>query len=186
MQSDELWPKKIELLGEVVPGLRRIAIMGEINTSAGQDRLARAAGDTEDIGLEVLKLAIRGSEDFRPSLAKAVAEGAQGLLLLEDVAMVGRQRSVIAHYALQVCLPSIATDRTYADDGILMSYGANVQDLQRRVAGYVRSLLDGADPSRLPVEQPTRFELVVNLATAARLGLVLPRGLRLRADALVE
>jgi putative tryptophan/tyrosine transport system substrate-binding protein len=184
VQATDLAGKRLALLREVVPGLRRLAIMvnvdypsavlemGEIQTAAGM------------LGLEVAPLEIRRAEDIAPAF-EALKGRAEALYVIGD-ALVMTHRVRINTLALAARLPTSFNYREYVEAGGLMSYGANLSDLFRRAAEYVDKILRGAKPGDLPVEQPTRFNLIINLTTAKALGLDVPPTLLARADEVIE
>ena len=184
VQATDLAGKRLALLREVVPGLRRLAIMvnvdypsavlemGEIRTAAGM------------LDLEVAPLEIRRAEDIAPAF-EALKGRAEALYVVGD-AVVMTHRVRINTLALAARLPTSFNYREYVEAGGLMSYGANLSDLFRRAADYVDKILRGAKPGDLPVEQPTRFNLIINLTTAKALGLDVPATLLARADEVIE
>jgi putative ABC transport system substrate-binding protein len=181
----ELSGKRLELLKDMVPGLARVAVLwNPLEVSA-----ARQLRDTEEaarvLGLQVHALEVRGPDDFEGAFAAALQGGAGGLTVLADpVTYIHRARLV--DLAAQSRLPTIYWERVFAEAGGLMSYAARDRDLYRRAAYYVDRLLKGGKPADLPVEQPTKFELVINLKTAKALGLTIPPVLRFRADEVLE
>jgi putative ABC transport system substrate-binding protein len=181
----ELSGKRLELLKDMVPGLARVAILwNPVEISA-----ARQLRDTEDaargLGLQVHALEIRGLDDFAGAFAAALKGGAGSLTVLADpVTLFHRARLV--DLATQSRLPTMYWDRVFVEAGGLMSYAASDRDMNRRAAYYVDRLLKGATPADLPVEQPTTFELVINLRTAQALGITIPPNIRFRADEVIE
>jgi putative ABC transport system substrate-binding protein len=176
--------KRLELLREVVPGLRRLAILanvGDPNTVREMGEVEAAAGT---LGLAVAKLEIRHADDIDPAFA-ALKGGADALYVCADP-LVNTNRVRINSLALAARLPTMHFVKVYVEAGGLMSYGPSFADLFRRSADYVDKILRGVKPSELPIEQPTRFELVVNLATAKALGLTVPESFLLRADEVIE
>jgi putative tryptophan/tyrosine transport system substrate-binding protein len=137
------------------------------------------------LGIELQSLEVRAPADFDGALEAAIGQHTAALITVEDP-LTNDYRGKIAEFAAGKRLPTIAGLRIFADAGGLMSYGANPGDLFRLSAGYVGKILKGAKPSDLPVEQPTRFELVINLKTASALGLTIPPLLLARADEVIE
>jgi putative tryptophan/tyrosine transport system substrate-binding protein len=183
-QTTDLPGKRLELLREVVPGLRRLAILANVdNVSAVLERSeARTAAGI--LGLEATMLDIRRGEDIGPAF-EALKGGADALYVVID-ALVVTNRIRINTLALAGRLPTMYALREDVEAGGLMAYGPNSPDLFRRAAEFVDKILRGAKPAELPVEQPTKFELVFNLITAKALGLTVPPTLIARADEVIE
>ena len=164
--------KKLELLREAVPGLRRLAILANAGYPASVIEMGEVRTAARTLGLEVAALEIRRVEDIAPAFA-ALKDRAEALYICED-AFTSANRNRIYTFALTARLPMILGTRGDIEWGGLMSYGANFSDLFRRAADYVDKILRGAKPADLPVEQPTKFDLVINLITAKALGLTVP------------
>jgi putative tryptophan/tyrosine transport system substrate-binding protein len=175
--------KRLELLREVVPGLRRLAILGNVgNPGAVLDmREAQAAASLVD--LEATTFEIRRAEDIAPVIE--ALKGADALYVPSDPLM-NTNRIRLNTLALGARLPTMHGARDYVEAGGLMSYGPSIVDQYRRAADYVDKILRGARPGDIPVEQPTKFELVINLTTAKALGLRIPEPFLLRADEVIE
>ena len=184
LQATDLAGKHIELLREVRPGLKRMAILVNVGSANAviQMREAQAAAATLGIGVDVLE--IRREEDITPAFA-AIKGDAEALFVMNEPLVIG-QRARINALALAASLPTVYAFREFADSGGLMSYGPHFPDMFRRAAEYVDKILRGASPANLPVQQPTQFELVINLKTAKSLGLALPPALLARADDVIE
>ena len=180
-QSAELAGKRLELLREVVPKLRRLAIVAKIDRvlEIGE---ARQAAHT--FGLEVVTVEIRQAGDIALAF-EAFKKGVDAVYVVADPLLFAN-RARIHTLTMGARLPTIYNARDYVEAGGLMSYGSNISDLFRRAADYVDKILRGAKPADLPVEQPTKFDLVINLTTAKALGLELPLSLQQRADELIE
>ena len=142
-------------------------------------------GAAETLGVELQSLEIREPPDLDAALEAAVGQHADALITVEDP-LTDNLRKKIAEFAADHRLPTISGLRFYADSGFLMTYGADITDIVRHSAVYVDKILKGAKPSDLPVEQPTKFELVINLKMAKSLGLTIPSLLLARADELIE
>jgi len=183
-QAADLAAKRLELLREVVPGLRRLAIIANIDYPAVvlEMREFQAAADT--LGLEVATLEIRRGEDIVPAF-EAIEGRTDALYVCADPLVVTHQVRINT-LALAARLPTMHSLREHVETGGLMSYGPNFPDLFRRAADYVDKILRGAKPSDLPVEQPTKFDFVVNVTTARALGLTVPPSLLARADEVIE
>jgi putative tryptophan/tyrosine transport system substrate-binding protein len=183
-QMTDLAGKQLELLREVVPNLRRLAIIANVANPVVVVEIGEAQAAARMLGLEVVIPEIRRAEDIVPAF-KALEGRAQALYVFPD-ALVITNRARIHTLAMGVRLPTMYASRDYVEAGGLMSYGANYPDLFRRAAEYVDKILRGAKPGDIPVEQPTKFELVINLTTAKALGIDVPSTLLARADEIIE
>jgi putative ABC transport system substrate-binding protein len=175
--------KRLELLKELLPKARRIAVLSDMG-SAGQLEVARAGAKRLGVELHVLEFR-RAPYDYESAFADAVRAKAEALLVLGSANFVPA-RPRIPQLALKHRLPSIFHHSGWADAGGLLSYGPNFSDVFRIAAEQVSRILKGAKPADLPVEQPTKFELVINLKTAKALGITIPQSLLLRADRVIE
>jgi ABC-type uncharacterized transport system substrate-binding protein len=184
MQAADVAGKRLALLREVVPGLRRLAIMANIEYPAAALEMAQVQTAARTLGLDPAASEIRRAEDIAPAF-EALKDRADALYVVGD-ALVFTHRVRINTLALVARLPAIYFVREYVETGGLMSYGPNVPDLFRRAADYVDKILRGAKPGEIPVEQPTKFDLVINLTTAKALGLTIPESFLLRADQVIE
>ena len=184
MESTDVVGKRLELLREVVPDLRRLAIMGNAGYSATVREMDEAQKAARMLGLEAVTVGIQRAEDIAPAF-ETLKGGAQALYVCTD-SLVSFNLVLINTLALGARLPTMHGIREYVEAGGLMSYGANFPDLFRRAADLVDKILRGMKPSDIPVEQPTRFDLVVNLTTAKALGLTIPDSFLLRADQVIE
>jgi ABC-type uncharacterized transport system substrate-binding protein len=183
IQAPDLTGKRLGLLREVVPGIRRLAIMANAGYAASMLEMGEAAA-AGTLGLDVTRSEIRRAEDIAPAIA-ALKGRADALYACGD-ALVSANRARINTLALGARLPTIYVNRSYLESGGFMSYGPNNADLFRRAGDFVDKILRGAKPVDLPVEQPTKFELVINLTTAKALGLAIPESILLRADEVIE
>jgi putative ABC transport system substrate-binding protein len=183
-QVSETSGKKLEFLREVVPGLRRLAIMANVNNPAVVLEKGEVQAAALTLGLEIATSDILRVEDIA-STFDALKGRADALYVCADPLM-NTHRVRINTLALGVRLPTMHGFREYVEAGGLMSYGANIPNLFRRAGDYVDKILRGAKPADLPVEQPTKFDLVVNLTTAKALGLEVPPTLLARADEVIE
>jgi putative ABC transport system substrate-binding protein len=183
-QAPELSGKRLELLKEVVPRLARIAFL----SNPGNPAIVLAAQETREaaraLGVAVRIVEIRAPSDFDHALAALARDRPEALVLPADTLIHG-QRARIAEFALKQRLPSVAAWREFADAGGLMVYGVSIPDIFRRSVGYIDKILKGAKPADLPVEQPTKFEFVLNLKTAKALALTIPPSVLLRADEVI-
>jgi putative ABC transport system substrate-binding protein len=183
-QVDELAGKRLELLREVVPSLRRVAILANVGNPLSVMELGEAQAAAGRLGLEFDALEIRRAEDIVPAF-EAIGGRAEALYVCPD-GLMDANKIKINTSALGTRLPTMHGYREYVEAGGLMAYGANLPDMYRRAAEYVDKILRGTKPGDLPVEQPTKFDLVVNLVTAKALGLEIPRTLLGRADEVIE
>ena len=184
VQATDLAGKRLELLREVLPGFRRLAIMANGGNPAAVLQMGEAQAAALMLSLEVATLDIRRVEDIAPAF-EAIKDRAEALYVVTDtLALTNRVR--INTLAAAARLPTIYNFREPVEAGGLMSYGPNFPDLFRRAADYVDKILRGAMPGNIPVEQPTKFDLVINLTTAKALGLAVPRMLLARADEVIE
>ena len=184
IQQTDLAGKRLELLREVVPGLRRLAILANVGNPAAVLEMGEVQAAARTLGLEVATLEIRRAEDIAPAF-EALKGRADALYVCADP-LVNTNRIRINTLALGARLPTMHGFREYVEAGGLMSYGPNFPDLFRRAADYVDKILRGAKPADIPVEQPTKFDLVINLTTAKALGLDVPPTLLARADEVIE
>jgi len=176
--------KKLEFLREVVSDLRRLAIMANVGNPASVLEMGEAQAAARKLGLEVTTSEIRRIDDIAPAL-EALRQRADALYLCPDPLM-GTNRTRINILAVGARLPTMHAVREYVEAGGLISYGPDMRDQFRRVADIVDKILRGAKPADIPVEQPTKFELAVNLTTAKALGLTIPESFLLRADEVIE
>src|SRR5215467_7037513 len=183
-QTAETAGKRLELLREIVPGLGRLAIMGNVGNPIGVLELDEVQAAARALGLEVITVELRRAEDISPAF-DALKGRADALYVCSDP-LVNTHRIRVNTLALAGRLPTMHLFREYVDAGGLMSYGPNLPDLLRRAADYVDKILRGAKPGDIPVEQPTKFVLIINLTTAKALGLTIPESFLLRADELIE
>ena len=181
----ELFGKQLELFKEALPALRRVAVLSNAANPAQEIAVGNVKLAARSLGLDVQHVAVRQAAEFDAAFGAMTREKADGLIVLVDAFFV-LHREQLADLAARNMLPSMFGFREFVDAGALMSYGPSAPDLAKQAAGYVDKILKGARPGDLPVEQPTRFELVVNLRTAKVLGLGLPRSFLLRADGVVE
>jgi putative ABC transport system substrate-binding protein len=182
--ATDLTGKRLELLREVVPGLSRVAVMANAGNPQTVLEMREVQATAPTLGLEVVTLEIRRSEDIAPFFD--ALEGRAGALLVVFDALVSTNRIRIGTLALGARLPTMHGNRDNVEVGGLISYGPNLPDLWRRAADLTDKILRGAKPADIPVEQPTKFELVVNLITAKALRLTVPPTVLARADEVIE
>jgi putative tryptophan/tyrosine transport system substrate-binding protein len=184
IQGAEISGKRVELLREALHPLSRLAIMGNGDNSAVVAEMRETRAAAEKLGLNTTTFEIRRSEDIGPTFEKL--KGHFDALFVPPEPLVNTNRRRVGSFALAVHLPTLFGSSEYVEAGGLMSYGPNFPDLYRRAADFVDKILRGAKPADLPVEQPTKFDLAVNLTTAEALGLSLPTTFLARADQLIE
>jgi putative ABC transport system substrate-binding protein len=176
--------KRLELLREVVPSLRRLAILGNVGNPGAVLDMREAQAAASAVALEAANFEIRRAEDIAPVL-EALKSRADALYVSSDP-LVNTNRIRLNTLVLGARLPTMHGVRDYVEAGGLMSYGPSIVDQYRRAADYVDKILRGTKPGDIPVEQPTKFELVINLTTAKALGLTIPEPFLLRADEVIE
>jgi putative ABC transport system substrate-binding protein len=184
IQSPDLAGKRLELLREVVPGLRRLAILAHAGATTNILEMGEAQAAAGTLGLETVVLDVRRAEEIAPAFE--ALKGRADALYVCASPLVNTNRVRINTWALTARLPMVYGFREGVEAGALMSYGANFSDLFRRAADYVDKILRGVRPGDIPVEQPTKFDLVINLTTARALGLEVPPTLLARADEVVD
>jgi len=182
--SSDTAGKRIELLREVLPGLRRLAVIVNVNGANATLEVAEAQTAARKLDVEVDLLEIRRAEDIVPVFA-GLKSDVQALYVCPDP-LVNAHHARINILALGARLPTMHPFRDYLAAGGLMSYGSNNTDLFRRAGDYVDKILRGTKPEDLPVEQPIKFDLIINLTTAKALGLTIPQSILLRADEVIE
>ena len=183
-QGPDLASKRLELLRGVVPHLRRLAIIANVGYPAAVQERDDVDVAARTLGLQVVPLEVRRGEDIAPAFETLNAQ-ADALYVVGD-ALINANRTRIITFALGSRLPTIFNTRAYVQAGALMSYGPSFSDLFRRAAELVDKILRGAKPGDIPVEQPTKFDLVINLTTAKAIGLSVPESILLRADEVIE
>jgi putative ABC transport system substrate-binding protein len=183
-QTPEIAGKRIEILREVVPGLRRLAILGNIDSASVAQEMAEAQAAASAFGHQFIRLEIHRPGDI-PQAFERLKGGADALYVVVDPLTVANEKLINAS-AMEAHLPTMHGAREPLATGGLISYGANLPDAYRRLADFADKILRGTRPGDIPVEQPTKFELVINLATARALGLTVPPTLLARADVVIE
>jgi putative ABC transport system substrate-binding protein len=181
--GSEVSGKRMQLLKEAVPRVTRVEVLWNPESLLSNLQATEVAGRT--LGLELRTVEAAVPDDIPAGFEAVVSGGADALVVLPD-AMFWHERARIVALAAQHRLPAIYEDREYAIDGGLLTYGRDVSEQFRLAAGYVDKILKGAKPSDLPIQQPTRFQLVVNLKTAKALGLTIPPAILDLADEVIE
>jgi putative ABC transport system substrate-binding protein len=181
----ELTGKRLELIKEAVPSLKSVMIFTHRGSPVNAIALNEAELTAPRLGLEARLVEVRDADELEPAFTTMARERARGVVLVPSLLFVTNGLR-IAELAIKRRLPVLAWTNTPALRGALMSYGPSVSDVLRRAGGHVAKILNGAKPGDLPVEQPTKFELVINLKTAKALGLTIPQSVLLRADQVIE
>ena len=180
----ELAAKRLELLTTVIPGAKRVGVLWEPNSPVS-GVFKEIEGAARSVNLELVPAEVRDPDDFAPAL-RAMQEARASAVIAVVGIIFSEHRQRLLDLVAKARLPSMFPNREYVDAGGLMSYGPSSPDMYRRAAAYVDKILKGTKPADLPVEQPTRFELVINLKTAKALGLTIPHTVLLRADEVIE
>ena len=181
----ELSPKHLEMLQSMVPKLSRVAVLMNPNNSSHITALKNIQAAAQTARVAILHMEARTAPEIEKAFS-AMTQGKAGAVIVPRDGLFIQQVRQIAELAAKHRLPAIAGVREYVEAGGLMSYGSSISDHYRRTATYVDKILKGAKPGDLPVEQPTKFELVLNLRTAKALGMTFPHGVLLRADEVVQ
>jgi len=184
IQANELAGKRLEFARELVPQLHRLAIMFNVGNAQPVLEMGETQAAARMLGFEVAPLVIQRAEDIAPAF-QGLKTRADALYVAVDQLMVANRSSILAS-ALDARMPTIFSTRDFVKAGALMSYGPSYTERFGRAADYVDKILRGANPADLPVEQPTKFELVINVTTAKALGLDVPPPLLARADEVIE
>ena len=184
IQATDLAGKRLEILREAIPGLSRLATLGDAANSVTASEVGQVQEAARALGLEIVRSEIRRAEDIAPAIE--ALKGRADALYVQSDPLMNTNRMRISILALGARLPTLSGIRDYVEAGGLMSYGPNFPDIFRRTGDYVDRILRGAKPADLPIQQPTKFDLVVNQTTAKALGLRLPESFLLRADEVIE
>jgi putative ABC transport system substrate-binding protein len=184
IQHTDLASKRLDLLREMVPGLHRLAIMVNVNNSASMLEMREAEAAARSLNLEVATFKIWQAEEIAPALNEINGQADALYVCIDPLLFSNRIR--ITNFALAAKLPTTFSNREYVEAGGLMSYAANFPDLFRRAGDYVDRIFRGAKPSDIPVEQPIKFDLIINLTTARALDLKVPLPLLATADEVIE
>ena len=186
LMTPEFSGKRLELLKEVAPRTRRVAVLGqEANAFTAQD-FENIQPTALAMGLELHHIEVRSPDDFERAFSKITGTVRATALFVQAASIFTDNPKRIADLAARSRLPVNSYGKEFAEAGVLMSYGSDYFDLGRRAATYVDKILKGAKPADLPVEQPTKFELVINLKTAKAIGVTIPQSLLLQADQVIE
>ncbi len=183
--TPDIGGKRLQLLKEVIPRVSRVAILSNPATPYAALVVRETEIAARTLGVQLQSLEVRGPNDFEIAFGAAIRGRAGALITVEDPLTL-RNRAQIVALAAKNQLPTIYGFREFVDAGGLMSYAANLSDMYRRAATFVDKILNGAKPADLPVEQPTKIELVINLKTAKALGLKIPQSILIRADQVIQ
>ncbi|MFZ2652297.1 MAG: ABC transporter substrate-binding protein, partial [Burkholderiaceae bacterium] len=179
--TTELGAKNLELIRDMLPGTRRVAILANSTDPFTKVFVAQIELGGRALGISIQPIMVRGVDEYDAAFAAMVKEGADAVIVQPSLS-----RKAAVELALKHRLPPISPTRLFPSEGGLMSYSPNQNDIYRRAAYFIDRILKGAKPADLPVEQPTRFELVINLKTAKALGITIAQALRVRVDELIE
>jgi putative ABC transport system substrate-binding protein len=177
--------KRLQLLRETVPNLSKIAILSDLTEPGRRESMLAQQTAAMELGLQVQSVQARSAGELDSAFTTMTRNGVGGVVIGGST-MQYIHRARIGELAARSRLPTVCAAKGYAEAGCLISYNASFGDLFRRAAAYVDKILKGAKPADLPVEQPTKFELVINLKTAKALGLTIPQSILLRADQVIE
>jgi putative ABC transport system substrate-binding protein len=183
--TTDLSAKRLQLLKEAIPRLTRVAILWNPSTAFHAKVIEEFKAVAPSLFLELSFVAVQESGQFIPAFSAVRQAHAEVVYVIDD-SFFFAQRTTLLNLASKAHLPIVYAAREFAKKGGFMFYGTNLEDLCRRSAGYVDKILRGAKPGDLPIEQPTKFELVVNLKTAKALGLTIPQSILLRADEVIR
>jgi putative tryptophan/tyrosine transport system substrate-binding protein len=181
----EISGKQLELLKEILPRLSRVAVLWTSSNPANAQVLKEMESTAGALGLKLQSLDILGAQDIETAFRVAGKGRADAVLVLQN-GVATSHRKELAAFAIRSRLPGMFPRLQFVEDGGLMSYGASIADMDRRAATYVDKILKGAKPADLPVEQPTKFELIINLKTAKQIGLTIPPNVLAQADKVIK
>ena len=184
--SPEISGKRLELLKEIVPKLSRVAVFGTSTSPVNAQELKEVELAAGALGVKLQYLDVLSSKDVETGFRGAVKARADAVLMMISMSVTNFQRKEIAELAVKSRLPVVYDSRLSVEAGGLMNYGVNPTDLLRRAATYVDKILKGANPAELPVEQPTKFEFIINLKAAKQIGLAIPPNVLARADKVIR
>jgi putative ABC transport system substrate-binding protein len=185
MMSTELTAKRLQLLKEVIPRITRVAVLWNPDTPFHAKVMQDLKATAPSLSIKLSFVGVRTPEEFDTAFSAVSRAHAQALFVIES-SLFFAYRTTLVNLASKARLPAMVTPRELANEGGLICYGANYDDAFRRSAAYVDKILKGAKPGDLPIEQPTKFELVVNLKTAKALGITIPQSILLQADEVIR
>ena len=184
-QSPEISGKQLEFLREIVPKLSRVGVLGDVTRPGIPQALREINVVADAFRVQVQYLEVRGPKDIETAFRAATKERADALIVLGSPVLRSQQKQVV-DLAVKSRLPAIYNVAEFVEDGGLMTYGVNINDLYRRAATYVDKILKGVKPADLPIEQPKKFELIINLKAAKQIGLTIPPNVLARADKVIK
>jgi len=184
-QTEELIGKRLELLKEAVPRLSSVAVLWYAHNPGSALIASELDPGSVQLGIRLLRLPVQSPTDFSEAFANAARDRAGALIVIDD-AFVTSHRSRILELAAKQSLPVMSQFSPYVEEGGLIAYGPSERDMYRRAAHYIDKIFKGAKPADLPIEQPTKYELVINLKTARSLSLTIPQSLLVRADHVIQ
>ncbi len=185
LQLPDIAAKRLQLLRETVPGVSRVGILWNSASPITPPQFRAAQAAAQVLGIQLESLGVRAPDDFERAFQAATRRGTGALFILDDFFLT-RHLTQIAKLTVKTRLPAMAGVTGFAEAGVLVSYGPNFAAITRRAVTYVDKILKGAKPADLPIEQPTKFDLVINLKTAKALGLTIPPSLLGRADEIIQ
>jgi putative ABC transport system substrate-binding protein len=185
LQLPDIAAKRLQLLRDVVPGVSRVGILWNSASPITPPQFRAAQAAAQILGIQLESLGVRTPDDFGRAFQAASRRGTGALLILDDFFLT-RHLTQIAKLTIKARLPAMAGVTGFAEAGVLVSYGPNFADITRRAVTYVDKILKGAKPGDLPIEQPTKFELVINLKTAKALSLTIPQSVLQRAEEVIQ
>ena len=185
LMAAELWAKRLQLLKDTIPRLTRVAVLSNPRVPWYPKAVERLKAVAPSLSIQLSFVSVRTPEEIGPAFLAVSRARAQALYVFSDALLIVHRGTVI-RLASKAGLPTIFSERRFPDEGGLMSYGPNWPQAWRRSVGYVDKILRGAKPGDLPIEQPTKFELVVNLKTAKAIGVTFPEAFMVRVDRVIE
>jgi putative tryptophan/tyrosine transport system substrate-binding protein len=183
--STELGGKRLELLKEIIPKLARVALPVP-KSAVNETYFKETEGPARDLGIQLILLWFRGADDFESTFRSASKERAEALLVRLLPSISPAQRQWIVDFSAKSRVPALSEASDWVESGGLISYGVSQPEIFRRAATFVDRILKGAKPAELPVERPTKFEMVINLKTAKQIGLIIPQSVLYRADKVIK
>jgi putative tryptophan/tyrosine transport system substrate-binding protein len=185
VMAPDLDSKRLEILKEAFPKIARMAFLWQPGVARGNPALTDMEAAAKALGVKLISLPVRSLDDFESAFARAKREGAQALITTPSP-LINTQRRQVLDFAAKNRLPAMYTTSEFVEAGGLMSYGPNEVDLWRRAADFVDKILKGTKPADIPVEQPTKFEFVINLTTAKQIGVTIPSNALAQADKVIK
>ena len=186
IMTPELSGKRLEILKEAVPRTKQVAVLGQVGNAFSAFDFKTLQAPASALGLQLRQINVRSAEDFESAFAKMTGAVRANALFLQPAAVINDNGKHIADLAIKNRLPAIYDSKELPEAGVLMSYGSDRFDLGRRAATYVDKILKGAKPAELPVEQPMKFEFVINLKTAKQIGVTIPSWTLQKADKVIR